>query len=178
MGNYSILLVAAQAHTTPSAIGLDPTGWVALSMIAVFGVMLWMKVPAMIGAALDKQIAAIRDQLAAATKLRADAEALRCEYEAKLKASAGEADALRARAEVEAATIVAKAKNDVKTLIARRQKTAEERIAAAERAAIADVRDTAARVAIGAARTLIADNHGAANDIALIDRAIADIAQL
>jgi F-type H+-transporting ATPase subunit b len=140
--------------------------------------MLWKKVPAMIGAALDKQIADIRDQLAAATKLRAEAEDLKREYEEKLKASAGEADALRARAEVEAATIVAKAKDDVKALIARRQKMAEDRISAAERAAIADVRDTAARAAIGAAHSLIAANHDAAADRALVDAAIADVAQL
>lgn len=178
MVETAIIMVAAEQHATPVALGLDPTGWVALSMIAVFALMIWKKVPAIIGAALDKQIAGIKSQLDTAATLRAEAEALRCEYQTKLAALDGEATAVRARAETEAATLVAKAKDDVKSLIARRQKMAEDRISAAERAAIADVRDTAARAAIGAARTLIADNHDVANDSSLVDRAIADIAQL
>lgn len=178
MVDNALLFAVAEAHAVPSALGLDPTGWVALSMIAVFALMIWKKVPAMIGAALDKQIAGIRSQLDSAATLRAEAEALKAEYEAKLRSAAGEAEAMHARAEQEAANIVAKAKDDVKALIARRQKVAEDRIAAAERAAITDVRDAAAHAAIGAAHSLIAANHGAVADKALIDAAIADVAQL
>nr|GFD60332.1 hypothetical protein [Tanacetum cinerariifolium] len=36
--------------------------------------MIWRKVPAMVAKMLDQRIAAVRDQLAEATKLRADAE--------------------------------------------------------------------------------------------------------
>ena len=67
-------------------------------MIAVFAIMLWKKVPAMIGAALDKQIAGIKEQLDAAAKLRADAEALKAEYEAKAKSAASDAEAMKAAA--------------------------------------------------------------------------------
>ena len=170
--------VAAEQHATPSALGLDPTGWVALSMIAVFAIMLWKKVPAMIGAALDKQIAGIRSQLETAATLRREAEALKAEYEGKLRSAAAESAAMRERAEQEAKALVAKAKDDVKTLIARRQKMAEDRIAAAERTAIADVRNAAADAAIAAARALIADGHSAAADKLIIDRAIGALKQL
>ncbi|MEK6541716.1 MAG: F0F1 ATP synthase subunit B [Pseudomonadota bacterium] len=178
MVETAIIMVAAEQHATPVALGLDPTGWVALSMIAVFALMIWKKVPAIIGAALDKQIAGIKSQLDTAATLRAEAEALKVEYQTKLAALDGETAAMRARAEAEATALVAKAKNDVKTLIARRQKTAEERIAAAERTAIADVRDSVVRAAADAARNLIAEQHTATADAVLVERALADIAKL
>ncbi len=165
--------VAGEVHTAPSALGLDPTGWVALSMIAVFAIMLWKKVPAMIGAALDKQIAGIKEQLDAAAKLRADAEALKAEYEAKAKSAASDAEAMKAAAAKEADEIVAQARVDATALIARRSKMAEEKIAAAERAAIAEVRMKAAAVAAAAAERLISDGHDAKADKPLIDATIA-----
>jgi F-type H+-transporting ATPase subunit b len=165
--------VPGEVHTTPSALGLDPTGWVALSMIAVFAIMLWKKVPAIIGAALDKQIAGIKEQLDAASKLRAEAEALKAEYEAKAKSAASDAEAMKAAAAKEADDIVAQARVDATALIARRGKMAEEKIAAAERAAIAEVRAKAASVAAAAAERLIAGGHDAKADKPLIDATIA-----
>jgi F-type H+-transporting ATPase subunit b len=162
-----------EVHTAPSALGLDPTGWVALSMIAVFGIMLWKKVPAMIGAMLDKQIAGIKEQLDAASKLRAEAEALKAEYEAKAKSAASDAEAMKAAAAKEADDIVAQARVDATALIERRSKMAEEKIAAAERAAIAEVRTKAASVAAAAAERLIAGGHDAKADKPLIDATIA-----
>lgn len=167
--------VASEAHATPTAIGLDPTGWVALSMIAVFAIMLWKKVPAMIGAALDKQIAGIKEQLDAASSLRAEAEALKAEYEARAKVAASEADAVKAAAAKEADEIIAQARADASALVARRTRMAEDKIAAAERAAIADVRTRAATVAIAAAEQLIAAGHNAAADKPLIDATIAQL---
>jgi len=41
-------------HAEPTALGFDPTGWVALAMLAVFALFIWKKVPAAIGKALDK----------------------------------------------------------------------------------------------------------------------------
>ena len=163
----------AAEHAVPTALGLDPTGWVALSMIAVFGIMLWKKVPAMIGAMLDKQIAGIKEQLDAASKLRAEAEALKAEYEAKAKSATSDAEAMKAAASKEAEEIVAQARVDVTALIARRTKMAEDKIAAAERAAIADVRNRAASIAAAAASQLIASGHDAKADKPLIDATIA-----
>jgi len=132
--------VAAEHHADPTALGLDPTGWVALSMVAVFAIMLWKKVPALVAGMLDKQIAGIKEQLDAASQLRAEAEALKAEYEAKAKSAVRDAEAMQAAAAKEADDIVAQARVDAATLIVRRGKMAEEKIAAAERAAIAEVR--------------------------------------
>ncbi len=162
-------------HAVPSALGLDPTGWVALSMVAVFAIMLWKKVPAMIGAALDKQIAGIREQLDAASKLRAEAEALKAEYVKKTKDALKDADAIKASASKEADDIIAQAKADATALIARRTQMAEDKIGAAERAAVADVRAKAAAAAAGAAALLIAQGHDSKADKPLIDATIAQL---
>jgi F-type H+-transporting ATPase subunit b len=162
-------------HAKPKALGMDATMWVALAMLAVIALFIWKKVPAMIGAALDKQIAGIKDQLDQATNLRKEAEAIKAEYEAKAKQAESDAEAMRANAEEEAKLIVAKAKDDATALIARRAKSAEDKIAAAERAAIADVRAKAASVAAAAAASLIAAHHGGKSDAGLIDETIAKL---
>ena len=162
-------------HAEPTALGMDPTQWVALSMIAILALFVWKNVPAAIGRALDKKIDGIRAQLAEAESLRKDAEALKAEYEAKARAADGEAAAMVERARSESKQIVAKAKSDAKALIERRSRMAEEKIAAEERAAIADIRATTARVAAAAAATLVAEKHDAGSDKSLVDKAIAEL---
>lgn len=185
MGDGLILFFAdaahagAEAHAEPAVAGvLTATVWVSLSMLVLIGIMVWKKVPAMVAGMLDARIATIRGQLAEAATLRAEAEALRGEYQARLAALDSEAADMRARAEQEAKTIVDSAKQDVKALIGRRQKMAEDRIAAAERAAIADVRASVARSAAAAAEQLIRKDHDAASDRALVDQAISGIDRL
>ncbi len=162
-------------HATPAALGMDATMWVALAMLVVIGIAIWKKIPALIGSMLDKQIDGIREQLDAATKLRKEAEALKAEYEAKAKAMVQEAETMKAHATEEAKAIVAQAKSDATALIARRGKAAEDKIAAAERAAIADVRAKAASAAAAAASALIAARHDAVSDKPLIDATISTL---
>ncbi len=185
MLDLTFLAVAAQAAAehgaaaehveAPTALLLGPGGWVALSMLAVFGIMLWLKVPAIVAGMLDKQIDCIKQQLGDAARLRTEAEALKAEYETKLRGAAQDADAMRAAADEEAKLIVAKAKADAEALIARRAKSAEEKIGAAERNAVAELRAQAARAATTAARVLIAESHDARADKALVDQAISGI---
>ena len=84
----------AAEHATPSALGFDATMLVALAMLVVLALAIWKKVPAMIAGALDKQIAGIKQQLDQATALRAEAEAIKSEYEAKAKQAAIDAEAM------------------------------------------------------------------------------------
>lgn len=162
-------------HATPSALGLNPTAWVALAMAVFIVILLVKKVPALLGGALDKKIAAIREQLDEAKALRAEAEALRAEYAAKVQAAEAETVAMREHAEAEAKQILADARTAAKDLTVRRARMAEDKIAAAERAAIAEIRDKTVNAAAAAATTLIAQGHGAAQDKALVDRTIADL---
>ncbi|WP_066764559.1 F0F1 ATP synthase subunit B family protein [Sphingobium sp. CCH11-B1] len=159
-------------HSDPKAVGMDATAWVSLAMAVFILILLVKKVPAVIGKALDGRIAQIREQLAEASKLRAEAETLKAEYEAKLAAATGEAEAMRKAAEHEAEGLIADARANAEALVVRRQKMAEDKIGAAERAAIAGIRAKAVSAATSAAATLIAQGHDANADKALVDRAI------
>jgi len=151
---------------------LTPGFFVALAMLVVFAIMLKARVPSLIATALDAKIAGIREQLDEAAKLRAEAEALKAEYQAKIAAAAKDADAMRAAAEEEAADLIKEAKAEAEALVKRRQKMAEDKIAAAERAAIADVRARAASAATAAAAALIKQTHDAKADKGLVDDVI------
>ncbi len=164
-------------HAPDPAIGgaggyLNATTVVSIAMAVFIFVLIWKKVPAVIGKALDGQIAGIRSQLDEAAKLRAEAEALKAEYQKKIAGAEKEAEALRVRAEDEAANLVAEAKTNAAALVKRRQKMAEDKIAAAERTAIADIRAKAVSAATSAAAELIAQNHDAKADKAMVDSAI------
>jgi len=165
----------AAAHAEPTAFGFDASGWVALAMLAVFAILIWKRVPALIGAALDKKIAGIREQLDEAAQLRAEADALKAEYEAKAAAAGQEAATMIDRAQAEAAGILAKAEADAAALVERRTRMAEDKIAAAERAALDAVRAQAAAAAAAAAESLIRAKVDAAADKPMVDATIAGL---
>jgi F-type H+-transporting ATPase subunit b len=72
---------------------------------------------------------------------------------------------------------VATAEAVVADLIGRRERRAEDRISAAERQAIADMRAQAASLATAAAERLIRDGYDKKTDKALVDRTIAELGQ-
>ena len=162
----------------PNVLGLDATFLVALAMAVLIGIFLWRRVPQLITASLDNKIATIRDQLDEARTLRGEAEALRSDYDAKLTAFEGEAERLREGARHEAAQIVEQAQIDADALIERRRRMAEDRIAAAERQAVADVRARAATASTAAAARLMADRLDADADRQLVDRAIGGLGRV
>ena len=169
---------AAEEHAEATAFGvsfLTPGAFVALAMLVVFAIMLRAGVPKLVTGMLDSRIADIRSQLDEAARLRAEAAALKAEYEAKAREADTEIAALKVGAERQAAEIIAKAKTDAAALIDRHQAMAEAKIGGAERAAVAEIRERAATAASSAAGKLIADSHDANADKALVDGAIAAI---
>ncbi len=168
---------APEHHELPTALGLDAPQWIALAMVVVFAILLWKRVPALIGKALDTKIAAIRAQLDEAAQLRSEAEAIKAEYEAKAAQADSEAATLLDRARAEAEGIVRQAESDASALVERRGRMAEDKIAAAERSALDQVRAKAARAAAAAAETLIREKLDAGADKALVDRTIEGLGQ-
>lgn len=168
----------AELHHMPTAFGISAPGFVALSMVVVIAIILWKRVPAMIGRMLDTKIATIRHDLDEAAKLRAEAEVQLAEARARNAASAGDAAAIVAHAEAEARTLIAEAEAHAADLVARRGKMAEDKIGAAERSAIAEVRAHAADAAARAAASIIAERHDAAADKPVVDRTIAGLGRL
>lgn len=165
----------AERHVEPTAFGITPGGYVALAMIVVILVMLWKRVPQIIAGMLDERIAGIRKQLDEARQLRAEAEKLRDEYVRKAREADKDIAALRVAAEKQADEIVARAKVDAAALIERHKTISAEKIATAERTAVEQLRAKVAVAAAEAARQLIAEKHGEADDRKLADRIIAEI---
>lgn len=170
-----LLASGAEGHAEPGVLGLDSYQWVALAMTVLIGVFLWKKVPGLITGGLDSKIAAIRAALDEAKTLRAEAEALRAEYAAKIASAEKDAEAMLAGAREEADAILAKAEADSEVMVVRRQRMAEDKIAAAERAAVAEVKARAVTAAAAASKVLIARAHDGAADKRLADEVIASL---
>ncbi len=170
-----LLASGADGHAEPGVLGLDSYQWVALAMAVLIAVVVWKKVPALITGGLDAKIVAIRAALEEAKTLRAEAEALRAEYAAKIAGAEKDAEAMLAGAREEADAILAKAEADSEVMVARRQRMAEDKIAAAERAAIAEVKASAVSAAAAASKLLIAERHDSVADSKLADEVIASL---
>lgn len=178
----ALFLVAAEAagHEDhgPTLLGLSAEGWVYVGLTIFLLLAIFVaKAPKLITDALDARIANTKRQLDEARAIRAEAEALLADARKRSAASAGDAAAIIAQAEAEAKLLVTKAEADAADLMARRAKMAEDKIAAAERGAIADVRARAADAATRAAAAIIADRHDAGADKPLVDRTIAGLAR-
>ena len=170
-----LLASGADGHAEPAVLGLDSYQWVALAMTVLIAVFVWKKVPGIITGGLDAKIVAIRAALDEAKTLRAEAEALRAEYAAKIAGAEKDAEAMLAGARGEADAILAKAEAESEVMVARRQKMAEDKIAAAERAAIAEVKAKAVTAAAAASKVLIAKAHDKKADKKLADEVIASL---
>lgn len=168
----------SEEHPDPSVFGLDATVWVSIAMTAFVLILLWQKVPGLVTRGLDSQIAAIRARLDEAKALRAEAEALRDEYAKKIAGAEAQAQAMLDHADQEAAAVIAQAEADAKELTKRRTKMAEDKIGAAERAAIAEIRARTAEAATRAAAAIIADKHTAVADKPLVDQTIAGLSRI
>ena len=156
------------------AFEFDAAFWATIALFIFIGVVLYLKVPGMIGKALDGRIKAIEGELAEAERLRLEAKFLLEEYESKRQAAATEAESIVAAAREEAFRLTAEAKTSLETMITRRTKAVEDKIAQAESQAVAEVRARSADVAVEAARVVLTKQMSQRGD-ALIDAAIKDV---
>jgi F-type H+-transporting ATPase subunit b len=158
-----------------SAAFFDAAFWATIALFIFIGVVIYLKLPAMIGKMLDGRIKAIETELAEAERLRLEAKFLLEEYENKREAAATEAEGIVAAAREEAFRMTGEAKTALETLITRRTRAVEDKIAQAEAQAVAEVRARSADVAIEAARVLLSKQMASKGD-ALVDQAIKDVA--
>jgi len=148
------------------------TFWVFLGLLVFIGVLIYLKVPGMAVAALDKRADKIRTDLEAAARLRAEAEALLKEYQRKRGEAEAEAAEILTQAKREATLLGEEARARIEDYVARRTKGVEARIAQAETQAVAEVRSRAIDVAAAAAGRILAEEAKGGKGDALIARAI------
>lgn len=148
--------------------------WVTVAVViffVLFGKKLWQVLTGM----LDKRTEAVQLELDEASRLRREAEAMLTEAQTRRDEALRDAKALLESAKAEAARVAEQAAVDATTAAERRQRMALDRIAAAEQAAVRDVRNAAAEVAVQAARDILRGGAAAERDAALIDHAIAGL---
>jgi F-type H+-transporting ATPase subunit b len=171
----ALLANPALAATGPF-VSLHNTNFVVLLGFLVFvGILLYYKVPAMIGKMLDGRAETIRTELAEARALRDEAQALLATYERKQREVAEQADRIVTQARDEATRTAAEAKETIRASMARRLAAAEDRITSAQNAAVREVRDRAVTVAIAAAQDVLSAQMTATQGNAAIDDAIAQV---
>jgi len=152
----------------------EPRNWVAIAFVlffVLFGRKLWSALTQM----LDDRAASVRAELEEAARLRREAEAMLRDAERRRNEALTEAKALVDGARTEALRVAAAATAEAEASARRREQMAIDRIAAAEKAAVDEVRLTAAEIATAAARQVIADGLSAEADGRLVDHAIREL---
>ncbi|NRB01892.1 MAG: F0F1 ATP synthase subunit B [Rhodobacteraceae bacterium] len=176
----ALLTTAAFALTTTPAFAakgpffsLANTDFIVLISFLIFiGVLVYFKVPGMIGGMLSARADGIQAELNEARALREEAQKLLAEYERKQKEIQGHAEKIVAQAKADAEAAAETAKADLENTVTRRIAAAEDQIASAQASVVKEVRDEAARVAISVARDVIAKQLTAASANKLIDESI------
>lgn len=150
---------------------------VTLAFLLFVGILVWFRVPQIVGGLLDKRAEGIRNDLAEARRLREEAQEIYASYERRQREVKTQADEIVANAKREAVLEAEKAKKALQLSIERRLKAAEEQIASAEGDAVRAVRDRAIQTAISAATEILGKQATAEQRAAGIDKAIDDVAR-
>jgi F-type H+-transporting ATPase subunit b len=152
----------------------DVEFWIAVAFVA-FVIVLYRFAAKRIGGALDQRGQGIKRELEEAQRLREEAHALLAKHQHESNEAAAQAKAIIAQAEAEAGRLRTEAEREIETALKRREQLALDKIAQAEAAAVAEVRDTAVTVAIAAARQLVAGGLTEARRDQIVDQAIAEL---
>jgi len=129
--------------------------WVGVGFVMVIGLLLYVGVPKLVGAMLDARSAAIKSELDEAKRLREEAAALLESFKQKAAGAEKEAEAIVVEAKAEAERFAQESRASLKSLIERRAKAAQDKIAQAEAAALSEIRTLSADAATAAAEKLI-----------------------
>jgi F-type H+-transporting ATPase subunit b len=177
----SALTLSGLATTPALAAGdvffsLKNTDFVVLLGLLLFiAILVYFKVPSLLGGMLDSRAEGIKSELEEARSLREDAQKLLADYERKQKEVQEQADRIVSAAKSEAAAAAEQAKEDLAKSVERRLASAEEQIGSAQASAVKEVRDQAATIAVAAAHDIMAKQMTAKDGNSLIDDAIAQV---
>lgn len=148
--------------------------WVAVGFF-IFVVLVARTASRVVAVALDDRAERIKGQIDEATRLAAEAQDLLAAYERKQQDAAEEAREIVERARREADRLTERAAEDLEKALKRREELAMERLAQAEQAAVADVRNRAVEVAMAATATVLASQTKGKKADALIDATIQEL---
>jgi F-type H+-transporting ATPase subunit b len=153
----------------------QPETWVAIAFIILMGLFAWLGVHRTVLTALDHRAQRIKAELDDAKRLKDEAAKLLADYQARRASAEREAQEIVTNAKAEAERIAAEAKTRMEDFVARRTKTAENKIALAEAQALADVRAAAAEAAVAAASTVLSQSVKGSTADDLLTKGIAEV---
>jgi F-type H+-transporting ATPase subunit b len=148
--------------------------WVTIALV-IFLLLVLRRIIRVVVVALDDRAEKIRNRIDDASRMAEEAQALLASYERKQRDATEEAEAILAGARREAERLSADAREDLERALKRREAQAMERIAQAEKAAVAEVRARAVDVAIEATRRLLAQRLTPKQSDDLINSAISEL---
>ncbi|PWE57995.1 ATP F0F1 synthase subunit B [Metarhizobium album] len=156
-------------------MAFDATFFALVGLVVFLALVIYLKVPGMVGKSLDARADQIRNELAEAKRLREEAQHLLAEYQRKRKEAEAEAANIVAAAEREAQMLTAEAKQKTEEFVARRNALSEQKIKQAEADAVNAVRSAAVDLVIAAAEAVIAKKSDAAVQSDLFNRSLNDV---
>ena len=136
----------------------EPEFWVAVAFFILMGVFAYLGVHRTVLTTLDHRRDRIKAELDDARRIKEEAAKVLEQYKARRASAEREAAEIITGARAEAERIASEAKTKMEDFVARRTKTAENKIALAEAQALADVRAAAADAAIAAASTILSQS--------------------
>ncbi|HTJ90925.1 MAG TPA: F0F1 ATP synthase subunit B [Acidocella sp.] len=148
--------------------------WVLVAVV-IFAILAGRKIISALTGMLDARTKQVQEALDEAAQLKAEAEAMLRDAQAAQAQAAKDAAQILASATAEAARMAATLAAEAEATAKRRERMAMERIAAAEAAAVKEVRAAAIDIATAASARLLHDTMGAAEDMVMIDQAIAGV---
>lgn len=154
---------------------MDNTFWALVGLLIFLGIVIYMKVPAMMAAGLDARADKIRADLDEAKRLREEAAALLAEYQGKRKAAEADAENIVKSAKRDAEALAAEAKVKTEEFVKRRTAMAEQKIAQAENDAVNAVRASAIDVAIAAAARILGAKQSEKLSADLFKQSLSDV---
>ncbi|MCW5701434.1 MAG: ATP F0F1 synthase subunit B [Xanthobacteraceae bacterium] len=153
----------------------EPETWVAIAFIVLMVLFAWLGIHRTVLTALDHRAQRIKAELDDARRLKEDAAKLLADYQSRRASAEREAEEIVTNAKAEAERIATEAKARMEDFVARRTKTAENKIALAEAQALADVRAAAAEAAVTAASTVLSQSVKGSVADDLLTKGIAEV---
>lgn len=153
----------------------DPVFWVMIAFFGFVALILYYRVPGIVGKALDARADAIRSELDEARRLRDEAQALLADYQRKSREAEDEAKSILEQAKREGEALAAETRKSLNDSVERRTKAAEEKIARAEAQALSEVRSAAVESAIAAAEKILKTRASGATADSLVQSSIRDL---
>ncbi|PSH61257.1 ATP synthase F0 subunit B [Phyllobacterium sophorae] len=154
---------------------LDATFYALVGLVIFLALVVYLKVPGVVGKSLDARADRIRDELEEARRLREEAQSLLAEYQRKRKEAEKEATEIVAIAQREAHGMLEEAKKKTEEYVARRNRLAEQKIAQAEVEAVNEVRASAVDIAVAAASRILADKVDAKTSADLFKSSLTEV---